>query len=72
MLMSLVFFVTKNVKKIRKNTAKKSSYLLNDLSNFNEIFRNDVNHDNIKTPLENGIHPISEKYIFRKTTKVSK
>ena len=28
--------------------AKKSSYLLNKLRNFNEIFRKDVTYDNIK------------------------
>ena len=29
---------------------------MNDLSNFNEIFRKDVNYDNIKTDKEPGFH----------------
>ena len=28
---------------------KKSSYLLNDMKNLNEIFRKDVSYDNIKS-----------------------
>ena len=43
-LTSLVYLWQGNVKESRK-----SSYLLNDLSNFNEIFRKDVIYNNIKS-----------------------
>ena len=47
---------------------RNSSYLLNHLRNFNEIFRKDVNFDNIKSHKKTGFHPLFRRYIFRKTT----
>ena len=60
MLTFISFFVTrkcpKNPKKQSKKSmkivninGKKSSYFLNDLRNFNEIFRKDMDYDNIKS-----------------------
>ena len=66
---SSVFFVTRNCQKFKKKNDKnrlskkkkkdcqrKSSYLLNDLLNFNEIFRKDVAHDKIKSHKKAEIH----------------
>ena len=47
---------------------RNSSYLLNNLMNFNEIFRKDVTYDNIKIHKKTGSHPLFRKYIFRKST----
>ena len=44
-------------------------YLLNDLRNFNEIFREDVAYDNDKSHKKLGLHPLSRTYIFGKTTE---
>ena len=46
-----------------------SSYLLNDLSNLNEISRKDVAFDNIKSHKKPGFHPLCRRYIFRKSTE---
>ena len=43
---------------------EKSSYLLNDLRKFNEIFRKDVTYDNIKNHIKLRLHNLSGKYIF--------
>ena len=43
---------------------RKSSYLLNDLRNFNDIFRIDVTYDNIKSRKKPGLHRLSRRYIF--------
>ena len=42
------------------------------MRNFNEIFRKDVTYDNIKSPKKAGLHPISEKHIFGKSTMTVK
>ena len=42
--------------------------LLNVSGNFNEIFRKDVNYDNIKSHKKTGLHPVSRTCIFGKTT----
>ena len=34
---------------------RKSSYLLNDLKNFNEIFRKNLTYDNIKSHTKNSV-----------------
>ena len=66
MLTSLVSLQEGNDKKIEKlikigNIEEENSlYLLNELSNFNEIFREDVTYDNIKSPKKTGIHDFSE------------
>ena len=44
-----------------------SSYLLNDLRNFNEIFKKYVTYNNIKSHKKQGFHPLSRRYIFQKT-----
>ena len=49
-----------------------SSYLLNDLRNFINIFRKDVSYDNVKSYKKPGLHPLSRRYIFRKTTEGSR
>ena len=44
---------------------------MNDLSNFNEIFREDMTYDtydNIKSNKKPGFHPLIRRYIFQKTT----
>ena len=35
-----------------------SSYLLNNLRNFNEFFREDVTYDSIKSHKKQGFHPL--------------
>ena len=71
MLMSLVFCnkeISKFEKLMKMVRRRKSSYLLNDLRNFNEIFRKDVTYDNIKSHKKPGLHPVPEKHIFGKIT----
>ena len=64
------FFVTRKIKKIWKIDEnnqcwrKKSSYLLNDLRNFNETFRKYVSYDNIKCHKKAGLQPLSGKHII--------
>ena len=41
---------------------------MNDLSNFNEIFREDMTYDNIKSNKKPVFHPLIRRYIFQKTT----
>ena len=43
---------------------RKSSYLPNDLRNFNEAFRKDVAYDNIKSHKKLEVHPLSRKHIL--------
>ena len=38
------------------------------MSNFNEVFREDVTYDNIKSRKKPGSHPLFRRNIFRKTT----
>ena len=38
------------------------------MRNFNEIFRKDAAFDNIKSQRKPGLHPLSRRYIFGKTT----
>ena len=70
MLTSLVSFVTRKCQKIRKINEnsqywlRKSSYLLNDLRNFNEIFRKDVTYDNIKSHKKPVLHPLSRRFFL--------
>ena len=45
-----------------------SSYLLNDLKNFDETFRKDVTYDNIKSHENLGFYSLFRRSIFRKTT----
>ena len=45
---------------------RNSSYLLNDLGNFNEIFRNDVTYDDIKSHRKLGFHFSLEHTFFEK------
>ena len=45
---------------------RKSSYLLNDLSNFDEIFRKNATFDNNKSRKKAGFPPRSRKHIFEK------
>ena len=47
---------------------KKISYLLNELRNFNEMFRKHVTYDNIKSHKKTGLHAFSEKHNFTKST----
>ena len=48
----------------RENLTK----LLNDLKNFNEVFRKDVPYDNTKIHKKPAFHPLFRRHIFRKTT----
>ena len=57
--------------KIAENSCywqRKSSYFLNDLRNFNGIFRKDVTYDNIKSRKKPELHPLFRRCIFGKTT----
>ena len=38
------------------------------MTNLNEIFRKDVTYDNIKSHKEPGLHTLSRRCIFGKTT----
>ena len=66
-LTSLIFFATRKCQKIRKTDKnswywrRKSSYLLNKLRNFNDIFRKDVTYDNVKSYKKQRLHAFSEK-----------
>ena len=51
---------------------KKSSYLLNDLKNFNEIFRKNVAYYDIKSDEKTRFHLFSSKQIFAKTKRVGR
>ena len=42
---------------------------LNDLINFNEIFREDVTYNNIKSHKEPGFHPLFRRKAFQKITR---
>ena len=44
-----------------------SSFLLNDLKNFNEIFKENVTYDNLNSLQRSGSHPLSIKYNCGKT-----
>ena len=48
---------------------RESSYLLNNLRSFDEIFRKDVTYDNIKSHKKARFHPLFRMYIFRKNTR---
>ena len=39
------------------------------MRHFNENFRKDVTYDNIKSHTKPGLHPLSRRCIFAKTTK---
>ena len=45
-----------------------SSYLLNNLRNFNGIFRERAIYDKFKSHKKLGFHPLFRRYIFQKTT----
>ena len=47
---------------------RKSSYLLKDLRDFDDIFRKDMVYDNIKNHKKSGLNPLSWRYSFEKTT----
>ena len=47
---------------------RKSSYLLNELRNFNEIVRKEVTYANIKSNKKTRLYLFSEKSIFGKAT----
>ena len=60
---------SKNVTKISENSyywQRKSLYLLNNLSNFNAIFRIGVTYDNINSHTDPGFHPLFGRYIYGK------
>ena len=57
----------KNKKLKKKIEEENSSFLLNDLMNFNEIFRKNLTYDDIKSHQKSGFHPHSRKRIFGKT-----
>ena len=40
------------------------------MRDFNEIFRNDVTYDNVKSHKKPRLHPSTRRYIFGKTTGV--
>ena len=42
--------------------------LLNDQRNFNEILRKDATYDNVRSHKKAELHPVTRRYIFRKTT----
>ena len=76
MLTSLVSLREGNVKKSEKsikivNTERegKSSYLLNDLRYFTEIFRKDVPYDSIKSHKKLRFYSFPRKHIFGKTPR---
>ena len=52
------------------NIQEENPYLLNELRNFNKIFKKDVTYDNIKSHKKNtGLRHLSKKNIFRKTKR---
>ena len=50
------------------NIGGENLYLLSELRNFNDIFKKDVTYDNIKILTKTGLHPLSKRYIFGKTS----
>ena len=75
MLTSLVSLEQDHEKKSKKlmklvNIDEENLHLLNDLRNFNEFFRTNVIYDNIKShKKKTGLHPLSRKYSYGKTTE---
>ena len=72
MLLSLAFLqqvIVKQSKKMAKIANIDNDNLLNDLLNFNEIFRENVTSDNIKSHQKSGLQTISGKHNFGKTTR---
>ena len=72
-LTTLVFLYKEmpKIQKIDENSCywqRKSSYLLNNLRNFNAIFRKGTTYGNIKSHKKTGFHPLLRRYIFGKTT----
>lgn len=62
--MSLVFSDTgecQKIQKIAKNNWRKSSYLLKQMMDFNEMFRKIETCDNIKNHGKSGLHPLENK-----------
>ena len=62
----------KKMMKIDKNSQyflRKYSCILNDLRNFNEIFRKIVTYDNVKSHKKAGFHHLFRKNMFEKTTE---
>ena len=64
------FFATRkyqNIQRINENSysgRRKSSYFLNDLINFNEIFRKDVAYDNMKRDEKARFYTLCRKHTF--------
>ena len=59
--------ISKNKKTIDENSKyrqRKSSYLLNDGRNLDEIFRKDVTYENIKSQKKAGLHILSPENVF--------
>ena len=69
LLVSLQQGNAKKSEKLMKilNWRRKSLYLLNKFSNFNENFRNDVTFDKIKSNKKLGLHLFSKKHILEKS-----
>ena len=56
--------------KIDKNSSylqTKTSYILSDSGNFNQVFRKDVTYDNIKSHKKVAFRSPFRRYIFEKT-----
>ena len=64
--------ISKNAKKLTKivtiDKRNKSSYLLNNLANFDKIFSKNEIYGNIKRHKKPWLHPFSRKQIFGKST----
>ena len=59
--------MSKKFKKLMKLVImdrEKSSYLLNDLRNFNKIFRKNVAYDNIKNQRKSRVHSFFRRDAF--------
>ena len=59
------------IRKIDENSLylwRKSSYLLTELRNFNEVFKKNVTYNNIKSCKKTGLQPPSRIQIFGKFT----
>ena len=63
------FFITRKCQNIKNSSylQRKSSYLLNNWRNFDEVFRKDLTYDNIKSHEKPESHPFLRRCIFGKT-----
>ena len=68
------FFVTSKCQKseqlMKILNIEEKNLQIEELRNFNEVFRKDVPYDNIKSHKKAGLHPLPKNYNFGKITSM--